>query len=131
MNRYADDRPTEHADDAQRLLERLREVGDEGITTGELIREGCCGLRPPNRVMDLRRAGHVIETIREGGGVFRYRLVRENSDPSPGPSLPKTEQLSFADSDDWYERQTGKPRPSAKPPQEDVDDLPLFAKVLP
>lgn len=74
-----DDRREEHVDDAQRLLERLREVGPAGITTGELIREGRYGLRPPNRVKDLRDAGHDIETRREPHGVFRFVLLRENA----------------------------------------------------
>lgn len=113
----------ERTDDAQRLLECLREVGAAGITTGELIRDGRFGLRPPNRVMDLRKAGHLIETIREGNGAFRYRLIRENPDPQPPRSRSKTtEQTTLSSSGDWYERQHG-PRPSGKP----EDDVPLFA----
>jgi hypothetical protein len=73
-----DDRREEHVDDALRLLERLREVGPAGITTGELIREGRYGLRPPNRVKDLRDGGHDIETRRESHGVARFVLLREN-----------------------------------------------------
>jgi hypothetical protein len=75
------ERRREHADDAQRLLERLREVGTGGITSGELIREGRYGLRPPNRIGDLRRQGHQIQTIREENGIFRFVLVRENPNP--------------------------------------------------
>jgi hypothetical protein len=112
----------EHADDAQRLLKRLREVGAAGITTGELIREGCCGLRPPNRAGDLRRQGHLIETIREGNGVFRYRLIRENPNPQPLRRGKKAQQKPLPDSSDWFVRSTGIQRPSA----DASADLPLF-----
>jgi len=120
----------QHADDAQRLLERLREVGSRGITTGELIRDGCCGLRPPNRAGDLRRQGHLIETIREGRGVFRYRLIRENPDPQPFRKRGKrAEQSRLPESSDWFERQTGKPRPGSDRPKPS-DAGPLFVAVI-
>ena len=57
------ERHKQHTDDAQRLLQRLHEAGSAGITTGELIREGRYGLRPPNRILDLRRQGHNIKTV--------------------------------------------------------------------
>jgi hypothetical protein len=102
------------------LLKRLREVGAAGITTGELIREGRYGLRPPNRIGNLRDQGHVIETIPEGNRVFRYRLIRENPDPQQLHRRgKKAEQTTLSSSRDWFERQSGKPRPSG-------DGLPLF-----
>jgi hypothetical protein len=125
----SDHRREEHADDAQRLLDRLREVGEAGITTGELIREGSFGLRPPNRVGDLRRQGHLIETIREGNGVFRFRLIREAENPiEQRPAKKKATQNRFSDSADWYEKQTGRSRPRSSTPARanDAETLPLF-----
>jgi hypothetical protein len=103
----------EYADDTQRLLKRLREVAAAGITTGELIREGCCGLRPPNRVKDLRDAGHLIETRREAHGVFRFVLIRECANPTPKRQPKKAKQAPLPQSEDWFTRSTGQPRPSS------------------
>lgn len=116
----------EHADDAQRLLKRLRQVAAAGITTGELIRENCCGLRPPNRVKDLRDAGHVIETRREGQGVFRFVLIRECANPTPKRQPKKAKQASLPQSEDWFTRSTGQPRPAG--PQPDLG--PLFDSAV-
>ena len=110
--RPSGERP-QHSDDAQRLLQRLRERGAEGITTGELIREGCCGLRPPNRVLDLRKKfGHLIETVREANGVFRYRLIRENLSPNERSGRDKcAKQSKLPTPGDWFSepRRTGLP----------------------
>lgn len=110
----------EHVDDAERLLQRLRQVGAVGITTGELIREGCCGLRPPNRIGDLRRVGHLIETVREGNGVFRFILVRENPNPEPKRKRkrPSSSRTQVRESD--YMRPLREERAKA---------MPLFAGV--
>lgn len=91
----SDERYQEHADDAQRLLERLREVGPAGITTGELIREGRYGLRPPNRIGDLRRQGNEIKTVREGNGVFRFVLIRENPNPQRSRKRSESSDTDF------------------------------------
>jgi len=105
----------EHADDTQRLLARPRAAGPAGVTTGELIREGCCGLRPPNRCLDLRKAGHLLRTIREGHGVFRYVLVWENPSPIPRGRAKKAKQAPLPQSEDWFINSTGQPR--AKTPR--------------
>jgi len=125
-------RRAEHEDGAQRLLGRLREAGAGGVTTAELIRERHYGLRPPNRILDLRRAGHSIETRREPHGVFRFILIREAENPiEPGPAKKKVTQDKFSDSADWYERATGKPRQRVSTDSRerplDTSDLPLFA----
>jgi hypothetical protein len=99
-----------HADDAQRLLARLRAAGSAGVTTGELIREGCCGLRPPNRCLDLRKAGHLLRTIRESHGVFRYVLVWENPSPIARARAKKAKQTPLPQSEDWFTNSTGQPR---------------------
>lgn len=106
-----DERRAEHADDAQKLLERLREVGAAGITTGELIHEGQYGLRPPNRVKDLRDAGHDIETRREPHGVFRFVLLRENPDAQRRRKRGKRSGSDFFDG----RRVTGLPLWDAQP----------------
>lgn len=93
------------------VLEALREAGARGVSTVEFLRRGIGGMRPPNRVCDCRKDGHVIRTIREGRGQFRFILLRENLNPTPRPARRKrTEQVPL--SGDWYERQTGHSRPN-------------------
>ena len=115
----------ERAADTQRLLWRLREAGASGVTTAELIAEKSFGLRPPNRIGDLRRAGHLIETRREPHGVFRFMLIRQAENPiEKRPAKRKATQSRFTNSPDWYERAMGKPRPSGE-----ASGLPLFSGV--
>ena len=87
------DRGEEHESDAMRLLARLREIpqsapDDSWPSTAELQREGIFGLRPVNRLIDLRRGkyGHKydIEKINCGHGTFRWRLHEPNR-----PGYPK------------------------------------------
>jgi hypothetical protein len=92
------------------VLEALREAGARGVSTLEFIQRGIGGLRPPNRICDLRRDGHVIQTKHEGRRQFRFVLLRENPSPTPKPPARKrAEQVLL--SGDWYERQTGHSRP--------------------
>jgi hypothetical protein len=69
--RRPDDRRRAHVDEAQRLLERLREVGPAGITTGELIREGRYGghadLPTHDKITILRGQLTIIRTRAEQG----------------------------------------------------------------
>jgi hypothetical protein len=70
------DRRHEHASDAMRLLDRLREAAKrcECPSTRDLQQEGRYGLRPVNRIGDLRRLGHDVERIRCGRSVFCWKL---------------------------------------------------------
>jgi hypothetical protein len=100
----------QHENHAKRLLDRLRVAGAAGVTTGELIREGRYGLRPPNRIGTLRALGHEIETIPEANGVCRYRLIHEAEHPTKRPTRGKAaKQIPLsAQGGDWLpERKTG------------------------
>lgn len=61
----------------------LRERGAAGVSNLELY--SIC-LRPPSRICELRKAGCVIETRREGESRFRYFLRSEAADPAPIPT---------------------------------------------
>jgi len=93
------------AADKLRVLEALEQAGAAGLTTRELMDRGG-GMRPPNRIHDLREDGVAIKTVSEGRGIYRYILCKY---------LPEEKTNACAkplsDSQDWYERQTGKPRP--------------------
>ena len=68
------------------------------------------------RVDELKRMGYAIHSeSRESERYVRYVL---DGDP--------VELRPLQQGADWYEARFG-PRPSEKPPKEDVDDLPLFA----
>ena len=99
------DRQTEHSADAVALLERLRQANREGIypSTADLQREGRFGLRPVNRLVDLRHGRYLgirfdIEKITCGRGVFRWRL----HEPAR-PGYPKNERQTVLELD-WKDR---------------------------
>jgi hypothetical protein len=60
--------------DAQsgKILEMLVAAGDRGCTNSQL-RAICRAVN--SRISDLRRRGHDIDAVSEGGGVWRYRLI--------------------------------------------------------
>ena len=70
------ERQQEHATHAENLLLRLREVTlcSEPPSTSELQDARIYGLRPVNRVGDLRRRGHDIQMIKCAHGVNRWKL---------------------------------------------------------
>jgi hypothetical protein len=74
------DRHREHTSDALLLLERLRLAAREGVypSTAELQTEGKFGLRPVNRLVDLRGGKYGkkydIERLNCGHGVYRWKL---------------------------------------------------------
>ena len=80
-----------------------------------------------SRILELRRAGFNIENRIEGVDGTRHSWFQLLASPAaPAPKLVK-EKTPPADSAamksrDWYERETGKTRPSG-----DNSDLPLFA----
>lgn len=88
------DRQHEHSSDALLLLERLRQASREGLSrsTAELQEERRYGLRPVNRLVDLRkgkynRHKYDIERIDCGAGVHRWRLHEPNR-----PGYPKAKR---------------------------------------
>lgn len=66
-------------------LEALRQAGPLGLTTQELRDRGA-GERPPNRICDLRKDGHLIKTV--PGRPFRFVLLREVNGEKP-PASPR------------------------------------------
>jgi len=117
------DRREAHASDALQLLERLREanVNGECPSTAQLQREGLFGLRPVNRIGDLRKGKNLsayfdIQRIKCPHGVYRWKLhepprplskqewrtQRRGGDQFPLPELP---------SEDW----SGRPRMTGLP----------------
>jgi hypothetical protein len=128
------ERQGEHSADAILLLERLRQAARDGVypSTAELQADGKYGLRPVNRLVDLRkgkynRTRYDVERLDCGHGVYRWKLHEPNRPGYPKDKnqtvLSLGERQSVAaspDSHDWFEQSHG-PRPSA------VNDLPLFA----
>ena len=108
---------SDFAADKQRVLEALEQAGAAGLTTRELMDCGG-GMRPPNRIHDLREDGVAIKTIPEGRGVYRYVLCRFLPDREDAPAA------AHAESRDWYERATGRPRPQLD--KDEFLSLPLF-----
>lgn len=100
------------------ILALLRDRGPQGVLGSELYaRPDLYGRSPRNRISEARRDGHLIEGKPHGSSDWFYRLIRDNTGEKPASNSP-----------DWYERQTGKPRP-ARGPQEQASDLPLFAEA--
>lgn len=91
-----------------RILALLRERGPVGVLSSELYdAPDLYGRSPRNRISEIRRDGHLVQTIPVGAAVVRYILTHENPSPTPRPARRKVEQQPFAESDDWF----GKPRP--------------------
>jgi hypothetical protein len=86
----------------------------------------------PTRIFELKAMGWGIESRwLPGQRYISYFLLSEPEHIKPLPTyLPKgpdPRQHEFSDSEDWYTRETGKPRPAEQPP----DLGPLFAGVRP
>ena len=70
--------------DAQsgKILEMLVAAGAQGCTNSQLW-EVCHAVN--SRISDLRKRGHKIDAIAEGGGVWRYRLAANSSPAKLSP----------------------------------------------
>ena len=95
-------KPDSHAEDFEAdklaVLDALRRAGPHGMSTMEFLRRGIGGVRPPNRVCDLRKDGHLIQTVRESGRQCRFVLLHENPRPIPRPGPRKPiEQIPISD----------------------------------
>jgi hypothetical protein len=94
------------------ILDLLRVRGTAGVLSSELYdHPEQFGRSPRNRVSEMRlRDGFSIRTVQVSSSTVRYILQE-------GPQ-------------DWYTRETGKPRAAAAVPSESTtDDLPLFEGV--
>jgi hypothetical protein len=111
------------------ILALLCARGHEGVLGSELYaRPELYGRSPRNRVSELRAEGFLIEGKPHGSADWHYVLIRDNAGNEPAPRHPWANPFSERRlGEDWYTRQTGKPRPSEKP-QQDSADLPLFAR---
>jgi hypothetical protein len=107
-----------------RILALLRERGPAGVLSSELYDEPhLFGRSPRNRISEMRQDGHLIKTLPAGASVVRYILTHENPSPTLRPAhSSEPEQAALANSDDWFERATGRARPA------DTPDLPLFQR---
>jgi hypothetical protein len=113
-----------------RILELLRQAGPQGVKREDLIfhhRYTQAG----TRVFELQAMGYDIRSEQRSGDRYvTYVLHGEPAQERPLPTyLPKgpdPRQGTLANSCDWYERATGKPRSITQP---QADDLPLFAGV--
>ena len=61
----------------EKILNRLKEAGEEGVTNSELSR---ISLQYSARLMELRLKGYVIETIPLKNGVYKYILRKMSSE---------------------------------------------------
>ena len=111
-------RASDFVADKLRVLEALEQAGAAGLTTSELMQRGG-GMRPPNRIHDLREEGHAIKTNPEGRGVYRYVLCK---------FLPEALDKTTAWED--LQRTPVKTDKFRRPLVEDLKDLPLFATVM-
>ncbi len=99
------------------VLEALEQAGASGLTTRELMDRGG-GMRPPNRIHDLREEGHAIKTIHEGRGVYRYVLCKFLSQDQEKATAPKELQRAPVKTDN-----------RGRPLADDLKSMPLFASV--
>jgi hypothetical protein len=96
--------PARTASHRDRILDLLRERSSQGILASEMYDQPhLFGRSPRNRISELRRDGFVISGEARGASDWHYVL------------LP--------DSEDWFERETGQPRPKAAC---ETTGLPLF-----
>jgi Helix-turn-helix domain len=103
--------PSRASSQRQRILERLRHAGPQGILASEFYDDPLCrfGRSPRNRVSELRAMGHKISGEWESKVDFRYTLIEETEAPKALPDYSAQKKL------DWYERQTGHARPEVSP----------------
>jgi hypothetical protein len=119
LSRPAYDRYKEHGCAALRLLERLRKAARDGETpsTADLQDERVYGLRPVNRIGDLKKGKHNstrydIERIDCAHGVHRWRL---HEPARPGYPKDKRQDVPpLTVGEDWYEKEHGA-RPASHP----------------
>ncbi len=80
----------------ERILALLKERGPTGVLSSELYdAPQLYGRSPRNRISELRKDGHLIETVPAWASVVRYVLVGENPAPAPArttsrPTTPGT-----------------------------------------
>jgi hypothetical protein len=143
------ERRKEHGADALQLLDRFMRIPQdaplsEWPSTAELQAERIFGLRPVNRIGDLKKGKfnrhcYDFEMISCGHGVNRWRLHWPNRPGHPKPknqsilplttskSEPEPQLRRRQDTLDWFEKEFGKPRPSTA--DSTTSELPLFAGV--
>lgn len=66
----ADTEQARRQNNTAKLLAYLQE--HKQATNAELMHKGVCGWRAAARILDLRKQGYVIETIRIKNGLFKY-----------------------------------------------------------
>ena len=98
----------------EEILSMIRSAGTVGVSKEVLLFEKHWS-QAAARVFELEQQGFQIKHVqREGEKYVRYVLESEPLELKP-----------LASSVDWYERQTGRPRPSSA----NGSELPLFERV--
>jgi len=114
------------------ILQMLRAAGLQGVSKETLLFEKHWS-QAAARIWELEQQGFRIQHVqRDGQRYVTYVLDGEPEQPKPLPTYqPKRadkRQGHFSASPDWYERRTGRPRPSSSPR---VEDSPLFEGMPP
>ncbi len=95
-----------------RILRLLIDARGGWVSLPEIM---ACAAQYNARILELRRLGFSIENRTERVGGVRHSWFRLLNSPAPSAPEPVKEKITPTDSaasrsDDWYERQTGKPR---------------------
>ncbi|SRR6266849_1161166 len=112
-----------------RILRLLIDARGGWVSLPEIM---ACAAQYNARLWTLRhRMGFNIENRTECIDGVRHSWFRLLNSPAPSAPEPVKEKITSTDSaasksDDWYERQAGKPRSVE---QAQTDDLPLFVGV--
>ena len=78
--------PSRNRSHYDRILTLLRERGPAGVLSSELYDAPYLyGRSPRNRISELRKDGHLIQTVPAGASVVRYVLTHENLSPVERP----------------------------------------------
>jgi hypothetical protein len=126
-------------DDTARLLDLLREAGDEPVSLDELAIVGV--VEPAAALEALERAGHAlhrVEDLRAEERITCVRLTERPSDPPMTRSLGRSARLEepeswFADDEPWLAATPLPPLPplaSATPATPAADRRPLVLGAL-
>ena len=125
MPRSVNDPPLQSNTQQAAILRLLIDARGAWVPLPEIM---ACAAQYNARVFELRRTGFNVENRTEHVDGVRHSWFRLVNSSTPAAPESVKEKVSPADpgtleSGDWYERQTGKPRPVTA-----TSDLPLFAE---
>ena len=124
-------RPKFTGEQAGKILALLREAGSKGVSKRHLIFD-LHYTQAAARIHELEKIGFIIRhEKRPGDGYTWFVLEKESGQSSENSAVlpaPAEAPVASSNSADWYERETGRPRP-VEGPREDLSGLPLFEGV--